>query len=377
MIVGIFGAGRNGSTLLMRLLDGSPGLWVYPIELNYLSVFAPRSFRGKARRVASKLISRLTLSGRSERDKYVAHLTRWAAYQLDELNNTYVAGLEAPLDIKGNPLQIITQKIGQSIQTDLLTFLDVVRFAYDDRILATNPLLVFKSIEVADLHRYRDLFPEMRFVHIVRDPYSNYASLKRTDMIMKQKPFWVQGGDIFRTQLESRWIPHARYIISAMKSEPERNFLVKYEELTEHPQTVVSRICRWLGVDLPADPALLTVLSGKRMKELPINPSQKGVKTPPRVVANMAEKFGYDDVLTERERDFILLRTHPLARQLGYFASEEARLPNRLNLLQKWFLPDKWELMNARPLLRLARALLSRRLYIYSKLLSPSLWHKA
>ena len=47
MLVGIFGAGRNGSSLLMRLLDGSPGLWIYPIELNYLRSFAPRSLRSR------------------------------------------------------------------------------------------------------------------------------------------------------------------------------------------------------------------------------------------------------------------------------------------------------------------------------------------
>ena len=59
MLVGIFGAGRNGSSLLMRLLDGSPGLWIYPIELNYLRSFAPRSLRSAVKRTLASCASHL------------------------------------------------------------------------------------------------------------------------------------------------------------------------------------------------------------------------------------------------------------------------------------------------------------------------------
>jgi hypothetical protein len=59
VLVGIFGAGRNGSSLLMRLLDGSPGLWIYPIELNYLRSFAPRSLKSAVKRTLASCASHL------------------------------------------------------------------------------------------------------------------------------------------------------------------------------------------------------------------------------------------------------------------------------------------------------------------------------
>jgi hypothetical protein len=59
VLVGIFGAGRNGSSLLMRLLDGSPGLWIYPIELNYLRSFAPRSLKSAVKRTLASCVSHL------------------------------------------------------------------------------------------------------------------------------------------------------------------------------------------------------------------------------------------------------------------------------------------------------------------------------
>ncbi|MDR4473448.1 MAG: hypothetical protein MRJ92_12665 [Nitrospira sp.] len=52
----------------------------------------------------------------------------------------------------------------------------------------------------------------MKFIHIMRHPYSNHSSLKRTDMA-EAVAVLVPGGDILRLQLESRWIPHAQFAL--------------------------------------------------------------------------------------------------------------------------------------------------------------------
>lgn len=373
-VVGIFGAGRNGSTLLMRLLDGSSGLWVYPIELNYLIGSAPRSFKGRLKQLIEGLLPVLpdtVSSSWKSRNERAFHA--WATDQIDELQRTYLDKLEQPLNIRGNPLDVIRQRTGRSQKDDLPAFLDILQSSYNDRTLAKAPYLMFKAIEVANLERYSAMFPEMKFIHIFRHPYSNYSSLKRTDMVLKQKPFWFQGGDILKLQIESRWIPHARFVLRERQRAPERHHLVRYEDLCEAPERVVADVCGWLGVPPPERPSEQTVLGGKRIDDLPVNSSKKGVKTPTRVVSDMAKAFGYDDILTDRERGLIRLRTYPLASQLGYFTSrEESILPNKLNLLRQWIVPDQWEYMNARPRLRLARAIVERRLYLCRKLLLPS-----
>ena len=87
----------------------------------------------------------------------------------------------------------------------------------------------------------------------------------------------------------------------------------------------------------------------------------------------MAKAYGYDDILTERERQLILLRTYRLGRQIGYFSAEdEAQVPSKLRLLLHWLAPDQWEYMNASSKVRLVRALIQRRLYLCRVLLSPS-----
>lgn len=373
MLVGIFGAGRNGSSLLMRLLDGSPGLWIYPIELNYLRSFAPRSLRSAVKRTLASCASHLSGQADGTFEQRQRQLFRaWVADQLDELKQTYLDKLVQPITPDGVPLERIMAHITGDAKHDLESYLDAIRLCYDQRTLPGTPLLMFKSIEVSDLSRYQAMFPGMKCIHIMRHPYSNYSSLKRTDMVLKQKPFWFQGGDILRLQLESRWIPHAEFTLQGLTTDPTRHYLVRYEDICDSPTRTVTDICSWLGVAPPEEPTVQTVLGGRHTKSLPINSSLKGVETPAEVVSDMAKAFGYDDILTERERNLILLRTYELGRRLGYFSEQDAaQVPARLPLFLQWLAPDQWEYMNASSKVRLARALIQRRLYLCRVLLSP------
>ncbi len=372
-MVGIFGAGRNGSSLLMRLLDGSPGLWIYPIELNYLRAFAPRSVKAMVKRMVLASASKLPGGSSSpfeNRRRQVWH--DWVAQQMRGLKETYLDELVQPIAVKGDPLETVMERITGDVVRDLESYLDAIRSCYDERRLPAIPLLMFKSIEVSELSRYDQLFPDMKFIHIMRHPYSNYSSLKRTDMVLKQKPFWFQGGDILRLQLESRWIPHVRFALDGLAADPSRHYLVRYEDLCTSPERIVTEMCSWLGVSPPEEPTLQTVLGGRRTKSLPINSSLKGVDTPAQVVSDMAKEYRYDDVLTERERELILLRTYELGREIGYFSiKDKALVPAKLKLLQHWLVPDRWEYMNASSRIRLIRALIQRRLYLCRILLSP------
>ena len=373
MLVGIFGAGRNGSSLLMRLLDGSPGLWIYPIELNYLRAFAPRTVKGTLKRILSSCAS--TVSGHTGdtlRLRRRQHIQDWVAEQVQELKDTYLDKLVQPIQLTTHPSRAVGERVTGDLVQDFKSYLDAIRSCYDERHLTTKPMLMFKSIEVSDLTRYGQLFPDMKFIHIMRHPYSNYSSLKRTDMVLKQKPFWFQGGDILRLQLESRWIPHAEFTLQGLATDPARHYLVRYEDLCDAPARTVTDICSWLGVAPPEEPTIQTVLGGRRIKSLPINSSLKGVDTPAQVVSDMAKAYGYDDILTEREKNLILLRTYKLGRRLGYFTAEdEGRVPAKLPLLIQWIAPDQWEYMNASSRVRLLRALIQRRLYLCRVLLSP------
>lgn len=371
MLVGIFGTGRNGSTLLMRLLDSSPGLWVYPLELAFLTSFGylERPFSAYG---ITKTLRRLANGIQTDPSRFYANSVRnWVNAQLAELQREYLDKLVEPIKAGPEVHEAIASRVTDSIPQLMPAILGGFQSVLDSRKAPTAPLLTFKSIEVGFLERYNRRFPQMRFVHIVRHPVTTYESLKRTDMVLKRKPFWFQGGDILRLQVEDRWLAHARFIIEKLRSEPDRHYLVRYEDLTRDPEETVNGICRWLNVERPARPGTQTVLGGRMMTELPPNPSQEGIKTPTQVVSNMAEAFHYEDVLTARERGWIDFRTRAVASQLGYADAPGAvQSMSRADLLRGWLPVDQWERMNAPSGLQLTYYTVKRRFYIIGKLLT-------
>ena len=89
----IMGTGRNGSTLLMRLLDGSPNLWVYPIEFNYLRKFGKRK---KKHLLFNKIRNRVF---GANYDDFT--LFQFITRQTNELEETYLNRLKEPYEANG------------------------------------------------------------------------------------------------------------------------------------------------------------------------------------------------------------------------------------------------------------------------------------
>ena len=362
MLVGLFGTGRNGSTLLGRLLDGSPELWVHPIEVNYLSVFSDLVRFGslRARTAQNAVTEPLQLGGKLD----FAVLRNAYGHHDDEIRDAFVAALEEPYTPANDSA---LSGDGSVVAADFLPrLLESSRHAYDSREGAMSAY-VFKSIETPYIDDYARVFPTMKFVHLLRDPLATYASLKRTNMVRKRWPFWAHGGDELRMMLEQRWLPHARFAVERAPSDPARHIVVRYEDLVASPSDEIGRLCTWLGVTPPAEPDVQTVLGGRRMTKLPMNPSRPGVDTPARVVRDMSTRFDYDEVLTRREQDFIVVRTRDLAGKLSY---PDRGPVSRLRLAGRWLIPDRWELANSRSPRRSIGAILARRRYIYGALLN-------
>ena len=265
-------------------------------------------------------------------------------------------GLAEPLDAPAPEFSADPHASGAQ---NLVRFLDVVRRSYSP---GGEREHAFKTIEVTGIDRWSALFPTMRLLHIVRDPVANYASLKRTDMLVKGKPFWFQEGDTLRAFVELRWLPHVRYAVEAEARDPARHRVVRYEDLCADPRGVLGGICGWLGVGAPPEPELQTVLGGRRLREQPTATSG-GESAPERVRVRNGR---HDDVVTERERSWLAYRLGPEAGRLGYDLGPR---PSRVSLAGRWVLPDRWELMNAPSKPRLTKALLARRAYLAERLL--------
>lgn len=372
-MIGIFGPGRNGSTLLVRLLDGSPDLWVHPVEVNYFYLWKSISILG---RIKKHITATFTLKER----RYgipvkisSSKLFNWTRDQIESLNNEYLLQLDKPYEPKANPIDFLKDEKIYNTNDYLRLLLKIVKDTYDQR-QTENTTIVFKSTEAAFGRLYETFFPELRFIHIIRHPITNYASLKRTVCGIKGLPFWKVGrgstGDILKLFLEDRWIPHTSFALVKASSQPEKHIIVFYEDLVKSPEKVIHRICEWIGVRMPTNPSSLTVLGGHIPKKLPINPSQKGVSTPTKVIDDMEKKFHYEDVLTKREKEFIRFRTQSLAQKLGYNDNlwDSNDIKSSIRMAIDWIPTDTWERVCRGYGWKYIFALLARRIYIFLKL---------
>lgn len=367
-LVAIFGAGRNGSTLLVRSLDASPGLWVHPVDIVYLTVWDDLARRG-----AVAPDTRLNARTRPVRDLDgelpAAALVEELVHHWEVIEREYLPRLAEPIEPAARPAELLLDRAAYRAREFLPALLEAGRAAYDRR--ETKPAaLVFKTLETPFVAAYAHVFPAMRFVHIVRDPVANYSSTKRSWTHRRHYAFYHGGHDVLRTFLDARWLPHARAISTLISREPERHRLVRYEDLCAEPGRVVGELCDWLGVERPAQAEELTVLGGRRVTSMPPDPapSQAGVEAPTRVVADMAREFGYDEVVSERERELIERLARPLAGPLGYSLDGPTGRMANLGLWLRWLPPDESERLHVRSRLRLAFELARRRAYIAGKL---------
>jgi len=366
-MIGIFGAGRNGSTLIARLLDGSPDVWLHPIDVVFLPTWDDLVAHGRIRGESARTATTRRLRNLEKPLEWRAAARAYSP-DFDAVEDLYVSKLVEPLELRRDELAALDRDGVTTARVFFPAFLAVAR-----RVTARDPdagtrLLSFKTSETAYVDDYVKLWPEMRCLHIVRNPISNYRSAKRTWMERKQTPFWTRGEDLLQVFLEARWLPHARAILRYRASDPGRHVLVRYEDLIARPEPEVLRVCAELGIQPPPDPTLQTVLGGERMRELPRNVSQPGVQTPERVVSDLATRYGYEDVVTAREADLIARATGDLARALGYDDTPVAS--GRLSLWFRWLPVDASERRNATSRRRLALELVKRRLYVTRALLS-------
>ena len=181
---------------------------------------------------------------------------------------------------------------------------------------------LFKSTETPYIEEYEQRFPDMRFVHIMRNPVPVCSSQKRS--LLENKGYYASylGYDWMSCMLDSRWLPHARFI--AERQNDPRHIVSRYEDLVQDPKGEVARIAQGLGVESPSRPSYQTIFHDLDKTTWGGNPSKKGLETPKEVVANLQDLNQYDEILTQRELDLISLKTGSYLEMLGYERSSSA-----------------------------------------------------
>ena len=280
----VVGTGRCGSTLLQAMLSSHPNLYVPP-ELRFF--------------------------GRHDPGVHFSDPLR------DEDVDAYLAGCD--LDIWWRDMGMDMSAFHDAIRGGVRTSRDIYLWILAHVAVKRGnrkPRCGDKTPDyVLFVERIDELFPDSKFIQLWRDPRDVVASYL--------EQYWVQGGTALRV---ASYIRHVFREVerAAIRLGPERLCVVRYEDLVEHPERELRRLCAFLGEDY--DPAMLDF--GNRVDKgyLEVEEAWKGMT---RGGLTSARVGRYRAKLTARQIWTVEQRLRPMLSELGY--DPDATIQRRLH----------------------------------------------
>jgi hypothetical protein len=90
--------------------------------------------------------------------------------------------------------------------------------------------------------RFRKIFPEAKFICIIRDYRDNFISIRR----LAEKEIAVEA-PVLSLQI-ARWKYFVRLFLKCKRRYPDKYFILRYEDLATDPETTFKAICEFLGL---------------------------------------------------------------------------------------------------------------------------------
>jgi Sulfotransferase family len=226
----IVGCARSGTTLLHRIVDAHPQIAITP-EMHWIS----RHFKSRNGLVTPALVSELT------------EHKRFAQF---EISREEFEGL-----------------LGSGEAVPYPTFLNRVFDLYGktkNKPLVGNHTTAYVR-SILDLHA---LWPESKFVHIIRDGRDVCLSImnwKKADRIVGRYASWEEDPVSTTAFWWERKVRKAR--ADGVALGPGLYHETLYEDLVDDPERECKRLCEFLGV--PYDDAMIRFAEGKTRTDLP------------------------------------------------------------------------------------------------------------
>lgn len=238
----ICGIHKSGTSLLRNLLDGHPQLNVIPFESHFFELL------GSNIEYVFRKQNHINRTNKEFVNEAIRFVTSQNQHE-DKLSDS-VIGKRINIDLFSRLMQkAIEIKINNT--PDLFAhYLTSISKSFNSTYKANNAF-VEKSVEnmefAFELFHY---YPNAKFIHIVRNPYSNIVSLRKY-----KHP--IGPGSI--VELISALKYNQYHLYNNLRRIPNY-FLVRYEDLVVDSEKTIKNICRFLNLQF--DPTLLNPTSG-------------------------------------------------------------------------------------------------------------------
>lgn len=225
----LLGAHKSGTSLLRSLLDGHPELFVIPFEAHFFEL-ASFWVDYRLRRTYPP-----TLSLDRTREGYT-ELVRQYNTTRDLLGDNDLVGKLNPeameQEMAACPAETLPELIACFTAS---TYKSLVGEA-----MPSHLRIVEKSVENAEFASdLRHMFPDAKFIHIVRNPYANLVAIRRKRG-RKRYPFIGPG---FRALYNSYYYLYRnRRLIDDYQ-------VVRYEDLLQQPEATIRSVAEFLEIE--------------------------------------------------------------------------------------------------------------------------------
>jgi len=207
----ITGRGRSGTWLLQSILDTHPEICVAPEALFIIHLY----------------------------QKY-CHTTTWTA----ERKASFIDDLFSEKKLI-DWWQLSPESVGELLEqyTPETHFSDLCKAVYHDYARRNDKadarLLGDKNPEYSIyIHRLAQLYPNAKFIHLVRDPRANILSYQNVDFDVN---------DV--AALSYRWKKYNESVLDIQQILPDRILVIHYENLLTDTQATLEEMCAFLDVE--------------------------------------------------------------------------------------------------------------------------------
>jgi len=233
----ILGCTKSGTSLLRNLLDGHPNLFVIPAETHFfqnIGIWVSYFFRKTAPK--KQMIDEMKLS-----------LINWL-----EISNTKTNELADGFSKGKWNIEIFEQNIRSKEVTSTKELFDLfvesLYLALYGETYKNQLRFVEKSVENTEFALdYLKLYPEAKFIHIIRNPYSNLVALRKFKKKAKEQNLKGNSYPLFSAFNSMYQSYYALYRNQRLLNK-EQYFVLKYEDLLNFPKENMTAIAQFLNI---------------------------------------------------------------------------------------------------------------------------------
>ena len=238
----IAGAHKSGTSLLLSLLNGHSQLFTFPTETHYfqnMNYWVDNEYRSQRPR---------SLSRDEIVERFCSNLRQWNVSE-DRLGGSLATNV---YDLVKFEQKFSNMKSDYDDKKRIETYFEALYYSITGKGIRINLRIVEKSVENAEFaEELSRIFPQAKFIHILRNPYANIVSLRRYKSINHGFPIIRR---VIRTLYNNYYFMYRNH-----RTIPEYH-LIKYEDLVSQPKTQLQKLCDYL--EIPFEEILLTPTFG-------------------------------------------------------------------------------------------------------------------